>query len=307
MRFDPRIVSVPRNFQYHPRMVMQHIPSRAEIKEKFSGASGITLACWLISSLIAIIAPVTKWAKERRQYYKYMGRYNEYAWKQRQYEQMQNGNGNWNNMGSYCSWWNYKCRQRAAAYQWYMQGQQNGGQNRNGGNVMRMPGWYTFFGGRVETEGEDENMHTGSNAAMKFVYAWNIIMFIGLTIYGYRVLANGKDRMGLIVALLIYAQFSLMNLITTTQGAIETNDRFFENSIYGWFGQYSVLVAYTDFWMFLHSMIFAIVIGAVHCCDRSQKEERAADVSESLDVYKQDGVSFDEVLTQREEADYVHA
>ncbi|KAL3797642.1 hypothetical protein HJC23_013474 [Cyclotella cryptica] len=219
--------------------VMQHISSRAEIKEKFSGASCITLACWLISSLIAIIVPASKWARERNEYYKYMGQYNEYESKQQQYKQMKSGNGNW----------------------------------------------------------------TGSNAAMKFVYAWNIIMFIGLTIHRYRILANGKDQMGIIIALLIYAQFSLMNLITTTQGAIETDDHFFENSIYGWFGQYSVLVAYTDFWMFLCSMIFPKVLGAIQYRNRSQKEESVADVSDSLAVYKQDGPSFDEVLTQCKETD----
>lgn len=308
MRFDPRIVSVPRSFQ--PRMIMNHVPSRAQIKEQFSGASGITLACWILSSLIAMIAPVGKWAKERNQYYKYMGRYNEYEWKQRQYEEMQNGNGWYNNYSSYCSWWDFKCRQRVASYQYYMQqGQQNGNQNQNrNGGYMRMPGWYTFFGGRVETEGEgreeEMRMHAGSSAAMKFVYAWNIIMFIGLSIYGYRVLASGKDRMGLIVALLIYAQFSLMNLITTVQGAIETDNRFFENSIYGWFGQYSVLVAYTDFWMFLHCIIFAAVLSIIQCFNRNKKEN-AADVGENQDVYKQE--SFNEVLTEREDMDYVHA
>lgn len=318
MKFDPRIVSIPREtIQTYSTRVVQHIPSRAQIKEKFSGASGFTLACWILSSLCAIIVPVSKWTRERNQYYRYMGRYHEYEWKQRQYEEMQNGNGNgmYNNMNSMCSWWNYKCRQRVAKYQYYMQNQGgNNGQNRQGNMMSMLPGWYTFFGGTVESEGEGRDaemrMNSGSNAAMKFVYFWNIIMFLGVAIFGYRTLANGKDRMGLIVALLIYAQFSLMNLITITQGAIETNDRFFENSIYGWFGQWSVLVAYTDFWMFLHSIIFAAALGLIHYFNRDQTEQ-VKDVSENEDVYIQDDsgayVGPDEVLSQREDADYVHA
>ena len=126
MKFDPRIVSIPRDtIQTYSTRVVQHIPSRAEIKEKFSGASGFTLACWILSSLCAIIIPVSKWTRERNQYYRYMGRYHEYEWKQRQYEEMQNGNGMYNNMGSMCSWWNFKCRQRVAKYQYYMQQQGN--------------------------------------------------------------------------------------------------------------------------------------------------------------------------------------
>ncbi|KAL3796317.1 hypothetical protein ACHAWO_008986 [Cyclotella atomus] len=317
MKFDPRIVSIPRETleRYHPRVVIQHMPTRAEIKEKFSGASGFTLACWIISSLCAIIIPVSKWTRERNQYYQYMGRYHEYEWKQRQYEQMQNGNGMYNNMSSMCSWWNYKCRQRVARYQYYMQAQQGGQNNQNGqGNIAAMlPGWYTFFGGTVQTEGEgreaEMNMNSSSNGAMKFVYSWNIIMFIGVSIFGYRTLANGKDRTGLIVALLIYAQFSLMNLMCLTQGSIETDNRFLENSIYGWFGQWSVLVAYTDFWMFLHSTIFAFVLGMIQLYNRNQTEE-VKNVADE-DLYVQEGsvgtsyIQPEEV--QREDADYVHA
>jgi hypothetical protein len=50
-----------------------------------------------------------------------------------------------------------------------MQGQ-NGGGGENGGNILRMPGWYTFFGGRVETddrEREENNMGGRANGAMK--------------------------------------------------------------------------------------------------------------------------------------------
>ena len=295
MKFDPRIVSIPRETlqQYHPRVVMQHMPTRAEIKEKFSGASGFTLAAWILSSLCAIIIPVSKWAHERNEYYQYMGRYHEYEWKQRQYEEMQNGNNMYMN-ANMCSWWNFKCRQRMARYQYYMQAQQ-GGHNRQGNMMGMLPGWYTFFGGSANLGGEDREregmMMNSSSGAMKFVYFWNIIMFVGVTIFGYRTLANGKDRMGLIVALLIYAQFSLMNLMTLTQGTIQTDERFFENSIYGWFGQWSVLVAYTDFWMFLHSVIFAAVLGVIQYFNRDQTEE-VKDVSPAGTVDTETGNDY---------------
>ena len=125
-------------------------------------------------------------------------------------------------------------------------------------------------------------------------------MFLILSVHGFRTLKKGTDRVGLIVTLLIFGQFSLMNLITTVQGAIETDDRFFEDSIYGWFGQYSVLVAYTDFWMFLHSILFAFGLGVWHCMDK-RRERDAVEESHEMASYV---VEDDEVLTKRSDADY---
>lgn len=310
MKFNPRIVSIPRDTlqQYHPRLVLQNMPTRAKMKETFSGASGFTLSCWILSSFLAIVIPVSKWTHERHQYYNYIGSYHEYEWKQRQYEELQNGNDIYN--GSICSWWNYICRQRAAKYQYYIQNQQGNDQNNNDnrqGNMMTaLPAWYIFFGGAIDAEGggpdAEMRMNSSSNAAMKFVYSCNIITFAGLGIFGYRTLTKGRDRMGLIVALLIHAQFVLMNLITLTQGTIATDDRFFENSIYGWFGQWSVLVAYTDFWMFLHSIIFASVLGVTQLYNRNEIEE-VKDITEK-DAYVQPD---DGVMVHSIDADYVHA
>jgi len=155
----------------------------------------------------------------------------------------------------------------------------------------------------VETddrEREENNMGGRANGAMKFVYIWNLFMFLILSVHGFRTLKKGTDRVGLIVTLLIFGQFSLMNLITTVQGAIETDDRFFEDSIYGWFGQYSVLVAYTDFWMFLHSILFAFGLGVWHCVDK-RRERDAVEESHEMASYV---VEDDEVLTKRSDADY---
>ena len=289
MRFSPRIVSVSRHLD--PRNM--HVPRPREVREKFEGPNGLVLGAWVLSSLLAVIIPVSKWAKERNDYYRYFGKYNEYEWKQKQYEEQANGNYNYNGAyGSLCSWWDFKCRQRLNRYQYYQQ--QN---NNEDGNGMMMPSWYSFFGGKIE--GDDREREEGgmqqSNGSMKFVYAWTIIMFIGLFVYGWRNLSQGKDRMGLIVALLLFGQFSLMNLITSCQGAIETDARYFENSVYGWFGQYSVLLAYTDFWMVLHSFIFAAVLGIMRECKK--QEEKEAEDQEAMEY--QQNIEDDPVLSER--------
>ena len=114
-------------------------------------------------------------------------------------------------------------------------------------------------------------MSSQNNRLMNFVYIRTIIVFIGLSVFGFHSIYTGKDRMGVIVALLIFGMFCLMNLLTTVQGTIETNSRFFEDSVYRCFDQWSVLVAYIDFWLVLHCSIFAGLLGLLRCLDKNTK------------------------------------
>ncbi len=102
-------------------------------------------------------------------------------------------------------------------------------------------------------------------------------MFIAVTAYGFSRMYSGKERMSIIGALLIFGMFSLMNLLTTVQGTIDTDNRFFENSVYGWFGQWSVLVAYTDFFMVVHCFFFSMFLGVLTCLDKKAKRDVEAE------------------------------
>eukprot|EP00571_Detonula_confervacea_P005732 CAMPEP_0172326716 /NCGR_PEP_ID=MMETSP1058-20130122/57390_1 /TAXON_ID=83371 /ORGANISM="Detonula confervacea, Strain CCMP 353" /LENGTH=294 /DNA_ID=CAMNT_0013043569 /DNA_START=395 /DNA_END=1279 /DNA_ORIENTATION=- len=291
-----------------------HVPRPREMREAFQpeGTSGWLLLGWSLSSLLAVIIPVCKWAAERNRYHQYYGQYNEYQQQQQQYEEQGNGNYNNGNYYNLCSWWDIKCRYQMRRYQ------QNYGNNNNNNNgdqdqeqaQMRamMPGWYFFFGGAVEDDDrEREEMGMGSNeGSMKFVYFCTIVMFIGLSIFGFRAMYSGKDRMGVIVALLIFGQFSLMNLLTTVQGTIETNNRYFEDSVYGWFGQWSVLVAFTDFWLMLHCFIFAGMLGLLGCLDKKAQQDAAVGAGEDVQHSMEMGYRKEEdsVMTERERHGY---
>ena len=137
-----------------------------------------------------------------------------------------------------------------------------------------------------EDERQREEMGLGQNeGSMKFVYTCTILMFIGLSIFGLRSLYMGKEKSGIIVALLIFGQFSLMNLLTTVQGTIETDNRFFEDSVYGWYGQWAVLVAYTDFWLMIFCFIFASLLGMLQCIDkRAASNNVARDESDMVEM-----------------------
>jgi len=282
---------------------MRYIPSIAhprELRERFQpveGTSVILLLGWLVSAALAVIIPVSKWAAERNKYHRYYGQYNEYNYQQEGNNgNYNNYNGNNNMYSQFCSWWDFQCRYRVGRYQ-QMYGNGEGGQEEGQMRAM-LPGWYFFFGGSIEQDGEGEEGSTRKNeGSMQFVYAMTVIMFLGLTVFGYRSMYAGKDRMGVIAALLIFGTFSLLNLVTTVQGTVETDNRFFENSIYGWFGQWSVLVAYTDFWLCLHCFLFAGALGLMGCFDKRAArsaaliEPAAADdaPAASYGIYKPDG------------------
>ena len=227
------------------------------------------LLAWALSCFLAIIIPVSKWVKERNNYYSYQGQYNEYEQQQRQYEEQENGNYY---AVTQCSWWNFKCRQNLSNYQVY---NENGEQDERAYEQMQMrasmPGWFFFFGGELEEDDRQrEEMGFGQHDGnMKFVYFWTVFIFVGLAAFGWVTLYKGRDRQGLIIALTIFCQFALLNLITTV-GAVETDNRYFEESTYGWYGQFSVLLAYTDFWMMLQTFGFAVVLALTRCLDKKR-------------------------------------
>jgi len=284
---------------------MGYIPRPSEMRERFQpeGTSGMLLLGWALSSLLVVIIPLSKWATERGRYYNYYGQYNAYEQQQQQYEQGNNGNynGNWNGGYNICSWWNFSCRYKMRRYSQMYGNNGDGGDQEQAQMRAMLPGWYFFFGGSVEEdERQREEMGMNSNeGSMKFVYTCTIIMFIGLSIFGFRAMYAGKDRMGVIAALLIFGMFTLMNLLTTVQGTVETDGRFFENSVYGWFGQWSVLLAYTDFWIMLHCFIFAGFIGLLRCLDRKAHQDATLDQSQR-DNMEMGYVQEDSVLSERQ-------
>jgi len=247
-----------------------HIPRPNEIRASIeaSPTSGFTLFGYLLSSFLAIIIPVSKWSSERGKYYRYMGQYNQYDQQQQQYENGNNGNYNYNNY-NLCKWYDFRCRLRMQRYQQYAQ--QNGEQGGENGSMQALlPNWFFFFGGQMEGDEREREEGMGMNqneGSMKFVYAMTIITFVGLTIFAMRSLWAGKDRLGVIVALLALGLFSVMNLLTSVQ-SISSDGRYSENSVYGWYGQFSVLVAYTDFWVMIHCFGAAAVLGLLRWKDK---------------------------------------
>jgi len=214
------------------------------------------IAFWLIAGVLAIVIPVIRWSKEKRRYYQYIGYQIEYEQAQRNYEENQNGNGQNNNNYYYnsCKWWQWGCRKRQYQYQQYQEG---------GEDQVQVPNWYLFIGGQTEQDRrqqEENGQQAGSSGALKFVYVWSLILFVLVLAYGVFVLYKRRPTLGLMILMLLFASFSLMNLLLMGQGVIETDGRAMEDSIYGWYGQLGVLMVYTDFWYMMFCIVFVFAL-----------------------------------------------
>lgn len=235
---------------------------------------------WLLSGLWVILFPSILWSCHRGSYYRSYGAARKaedyYEQQQEYYKQQQQNNGNrvldqyYNNYyeePSYykdCSWINWVCRVRQYNY---AIADDNGDQQEDNGE-QRLPWWYIVLGGQSEEMQRWEEENTGvrdvapSTAGMKFVYTWTLLLFIGLLVFGVFSIAKiPKDPSAVLsftAVLAVTASVAFMNLIMTTQGVISTDDKDLEDSYYGWYGQWGVLVAYMDFWIMICSLAFII-------------------------------------------------
>lgn len=242
------------------------------------------MAAWVIGGILSITIPVLKWNSGKQDYYDSYGYAVEYEQQQRAYEEGQNGNDN-NNNNYYnypdCHWWQYKCRLSQFNYRQNADGNNNNN-NNNGEYSLQYPGWYIFFGGTTEEDQrwkEEQGNYgdAGSSGAIKFVYAWSMVMFAAILFYGGFVLVKKRAVGPLLIMLIMFFQFAIMGMVLLCQGVLLTDERDLEDSVYGWWGQTGVLMMYTNTAYCWFTFIFAVVFLARAFWQRHVKKEAAQD------------------------------
>lgn len=261
------------------------------------------LFAWWLSGLVTIFLPVRNWNRSRQAYYSVYGRYIEYELAQRQYQQQQqnrnNNNYNYNAQGYYnqngqwvankymynaCRWFQVRCRRQQAKYQQWMQQYGRANNDQRDGQQQRQqmsftPGWYQFLGGKTSFEGEERgdreemNLSTNSsNGGVKFVYGWSLTLFILVLLYGTLAMWRHRQQIGgphlttLFMAVLGLFQSALLVLVLSAQGVIVTNDRELASSVYGWYGQWPILLVYFEYallWFTGMTMVLLTLYGTV--------------------------------------------
>lgn len=239
-----------------------------EVTRPMPPQSNFVLAtCWVIGGILTVAVPAIYRAVKMNDYRKmyYMWNWEEaqrqYEEQQQQYWQNQYG-GQWNGQNgqynweqqwqnglydiNHCKWWQLNC------FPYYI--------NENG-EPEPSAGWYpSWFSGWTVTEDEREQMMENgeTSGALKFVYAWQIIMFAAIIIYGVIVIRQNRVVSGLIVALVVFANMSFLGMWMLADGSIITDGEYVQQT--GFYGQFPVLMFITNAWYVAFGIIFTIVL-----------------------------------------------
>jgi hypothetical protein len=235
-----------------------------EVTHRMSPQGNFVLAtAWVISGILTVAIPAIYRAVKMNDYRKMYLMWN---WEeaQKQYEQQQqqyyeNQYYNQWNQGQYqwqqrsglydinqCKWWQLNC------FPYYI--------NENG-EPEPAAGWYpSWFSGWTVTEDEREQlMENGETSqALKFVYAWQILMFAAIIIYGVIVIRQNRIVSGLTVALVVFANMSFLSMWMLADGSIITDGEYVQQT--GFYGQFPVLMFITNAWYVAFGIIFTIVL-----------------------------------------------
>jgi hypothetical protein len=121
-------------------------------------------------------------------------------------------------------------------------------------NNDNSPWW--FFGTTIQEE--DGDNQDSAPPVLIATYLWSQLVFWGILFYGVYAMRAGTDLTSLVVALVLFANYSLLALFLLggVEGAIETSGPAVEEN--GFVGQFGVMVRNT-----LRSILFYIYIYTV--------------------------------------------
>lgn len=239
---------------------------------------------WVVSGLLAVLVPLIYRTIHKN---KYREEYMTYFWEQeyQQYEQQRQQNyekygNNYNYGGAYmadyneseyvdvnqCKWWQVNC------FSFFVD---------RDGEPMPDQEWYpTWYSGFSLTEEERQAMEDNLEqpGSLKFVYVWQLIMFVIIGYYGLLVIRQNRNPTGLIIALLVWANFAFLSLWVMADGSIASDGQQVMRT--GFYGQMSVLIFMSNFWYFLHGLAFVLIFWIRSSC-LAEQEQRETEERET--------------------------
>lgn len=238
---------------------------------------------WVVSGLLTVLVPLIYRTihknKYREMYMSYYWDHEYQVYEEQRKENYEHYGNSYNYGGVYtydgaaerewvdvnnCKWWKINC------FSFYA--------NRDG-EPMPDQEWYpTWFSRFTATEEERQEMEANLDqpGSLKFVYVWQLIMFIVICCYGMLVICQNRNPAGLIVALLVWANFAFLSMWLMADGSIVIEGQQVFRT--GFFGQMSVLIFISNFWYFIHGLTFVFVFWLRASClveqRRREKEKR---------------------------------
>eukprot|EP00980_Cylindrotheca_fusiformis_P012948 scaffold3236_cov66-Cylindrotheca_fusiformis.AAC.14 len=253
------------------------------------------LMAWLISGLVVFLAPLIQWKVRKNQYYKAAGQYIEYEQQQEEQDQNQDDDYTSDYAAYYkeCGWWNIACQRKQMKYANYYMGDNNDQDQDENGNYnyqFTIPAWFVIISGGdseelrrwkeentgVRQDDLDETAPTGGEITVVVFMFLTFLVVLGLgfvTFYKRAGLAPIKW------SLVFMIQMCFMNFLLLPS-LISNEDRMWDESIYGWYGQIGVLMAFFDFYVLIFSTVFLIVL---YLEDRKQQRNTVQNDPDGVD------------------------
>lgn len=249
-------------------------------------SSSILSSAWVIFGLLAVLIPLIYRTIHKNKYRDiYMSYYweQEYQYYEQQRQQLYETYGNnYNYGGAYmyadyaerdyvdvnnCQWWQINC------FSFYT--------NQDGQPMpdqQWMPSWYSGFS-LTEEERMEMDDSLEQPGSLKFVYMWQLVMFFIICWYGMLVIRQNRNPTGLMIALIVWLNFAFLSMWLMADGSIVTDGQQVKRT--GFYGQISVLIFMSNFWYFLHGLIFLIVfwIRASFLAEQKQSEKEEKQVT----------------------------
>lgn len=231
------------------------LAASAASAQKAKGGNPILKAAWVLAGIAAILLPILY--RNAR-----MNRYQNNFWGQRidQWNEAEAQDGAQFYDINGCKWYNFNCQpvyvdEKGNYVSQYeveqeMYNQQMEQQQEQANQQYNQPSWYNVWDHSTEED--------GPSGALKFVYIWEMIMFVGIVAYGYNILHNKKSPYFLMGALVIWLQFTILSMFLLSDGSIVTEDKVMEQT--GFYGQFAVLMFITNASYAAFSLIFLGVL-----------------------------------------------
>ena len=191
------------------------------------------VTAYVVSGLLAVIIPAAKYRSSVK------------AYQQSYYYQYQQNNNNGENNGegsgdhyeidvNNCKWWQWRCTPL------YMNEngeyvEQDQGQDANG-NYYTTPSWFSGWGGNRDEGSADRDNVASNSGALKFVYAWQLLLFLGLVAYGGLILFKFRGNLppsrmalqSLFLLIFVWMNTSFLSMWMLANGSIYTEGREIE-------------------------------------------------------------------------------
>jgi hypothetical protein len=232
---------------------------------------GLFITIWYLSASVVVVLPLIVFGSTRlahdRGIYNHADVYTPYKSGYGGYYYANGYQGNSYGQNAWhptpCKWYQWGCSDSVAGWNY------NGNQNVYGGNnpyATQNPWWYLWV---ADEQRIDQVI--GVNPTLVVIYLWTLVMLGALVYHGHKTLVGGKNMNSVTASLFLFANFSFMSMLYLggLTGAIEDDGEVL--LIFGWYGQFGVLMYMTHLLCVIWGGIFFVIVRGMILFENNEK------------------------------------